>query len=544
VRDELLKDLDAATRAGDMELARAIDAKLSAAPENAAEGPKSVTSKLMDTWQLRGLANLTGGALRGSASIGSTLLAPFGMDRREDVTAGLKTAGFDTDSGAFGAGKLGAEIAGTSGVGKLLGLGAKAFGAAPSVVNALTTSGFRTGGAKSVADMATRIGAGGAVGGVTAGLVNPEDADTGAAIGAALPPAMKIAGTVGNAIGSKLAGPVPPASVQAAAKAGLDDGYVIPPSQVRPTVANRLMEGLAGKISTAQNASARNQAITNQKAAADLGLNPDTQITKPILNAIRSNAGQAYEAVSTTGLVSPGKPYDDALDAIVAPFKKAASGFPNAKPSPVIDEIESLRTDSFDASAAVEKVKELRDSADSAFTSGNKGAGRAYKAAAKALEDALDAHMVAIGAPADLLQNFRESRQLIAKTYTVEKALNPTTGTVDAGRLAADLKKGRPLSGGLKSAAEFAQAFPKAAQTTERMGSLPQMSPLDWMAGAAVSGATQSPLGMLGLLARPAARSAALSGRVQRGLLGGGGVVNPELEALLYRSAPLLAGDR
>ena len=116
------------------------------------------------------------------------------------------------------------------------------------------------------------------------------------------------------------------------------------------------------------------------------------------------------------------------------------------------------------------------------------------------------------------MQGLRNARTLIAKTYSVERALNPTTGSLDAQTLAKLAKKG-VLTGGLKASADLATAFPKAAQPVERMGSLPQLSPLDWAAAGTMGAATGfSPVAATGLVARPLARAAALSGPVQRGL--------------------------
>ena len=137
-----------------------------------------------------------------------------------------------------------------------------------------------------------------------------------------------------------------------------------------------------------------------------------------------------------------------------------------------------------------------------------------------------------------------KSRELIAKTYSVEKALNTTTGNVDAKNLAKQLDKGKPLSGELKQAAEFAARFPKAAQTIEGMGSLPQTSPLDWAAFGGIGAATANPLMLLGVGARPAARAAVLSGPVQRGLQKAPSQVSPQVIEALRRgalAAPVMA---
>jgi hypothetical protein len=194
----------------------------------------------------------------------------------------------------------------------------------------------------------------------------------------------------------------------------------------------------------------------------------------------------------------------------------------------------------------VAKIKELRSAADDAFRTGNTDIARASKSAASELESALEGHLQDIGQP-ELLKSFKDARQLIAKTYSVEKALNPVSGNVEGLKLAAQLKKGKPLSGDLKSAAEFAARFPKASQAVEGMGSLPQTSPLDWAAGAGISAGTANPLGLLAVGARPVARSAILSPMVQNRLIQGNGLlsqVNPELMQLGYQAAPVAIGSR
>jgi len=76
------------------------------------------------------------------------------------------------------------------------------------------------------------------------------------------------------------------------------------------------------------------------------------------------------------------------------------------------------------------------------------------------------------------------------------------------------------LSEELKTVAQFAGQFPKAAQVTEKMGSLPQISPVDMFAGGLASLLT-SPAAMAGVAARPALRAAALSEPIQNRLIQG-----------------------
>jgi hypothetical protein len=191
-------------------------------------------------------------------------------------------------------------------------------------------------------------------------------------------------------------------------------------------------------------------------------------------------------------------------------------------------------------------IGNLRDDASKAYASGDKATGKAIKAAAGALEDAVEGHLTQMGQP-ELLKQFRDARTLIAKTYSVEGALNKSTGTVDARKLAGQIQRNKPLTGELREAGEFAARFPKAANTVESMGSLPQNSPLDFAAGGIGSAMSGNLLPLAGAIAgRPIARKLALSDLIQGGL----GkpqtqsklrelLSSPEAQQLMYRMAPI-----
>ena len=446
-----------------------------------------------------------------------------------------------------GGGQLVGEVGATLPVGGLLARGLSAIPAvgtrAAPLIEAIRTSGGGGG------NLATRVAGGAITGGAGSALIDQESAGTGAAIGAAIP--------VVGATASKLfsAGAQQTPEMTAAINAAREAGYVIPPTQANPTLVNRILEGTAGKLTTAQNASAKNQAVTNKLVARSLGIADDTPITPELLSNIRSTAGEAYEAIANSGVVNTrviggltdtgilkfSNKYSEALDDIAKPFITAAKGFPEAKPSPVIDLVNSMKSNSFDTSSAVSMIKQLRTGADDAFRSGNTDVGRASRSIANLLENTVEDHLKKIGS-ADLLKEFRNSRQLIAKTYSIEKALNQTTGSVDAAKLAGQLQKGKPLSGEIRQAAQFAQAFPKAARTPEQMGSLPQLSPLDVTAGAGISAVLQNPAYLATLGVRPAARSAALSPYVQNRLVQNPNDISQLLELLRTATPPALTG--
>lgn len=176
------------------------------------------------------LRNIGMGALKGASDIGATLLRPVDAalnatglttttnEQRRASLSEFFSENADPSSLAFKGGELGADIAGTAGAGGVLAKGVTAASTvapmlakyAPKLAAALESGGFRLGTAPAtttagrVADVATRAGAGAAVGGTSAALINPEDATTGAVIGTALPGAAKVVGMAGKALASEV----------------------------------------------------------------------------------------------------------------------------------------------------------------------------------------------------------------------------------------------------------------------------------------------------------------------------------------------------
>jgi hypothetical protein len=261
-----------------------------------------------------------------------------------------------------------------------------------------------------------------------------------------------------------------------------------------------MLEGTAGKVTTAQNASAKNQVITHKLVAKAIGLPEEEVITPTILKDIREEAGTVYNEISKL------------------PIK------PAVLPSSVMNRLGSPE---IDPKKMVYDMRILRNNADGYFEAYKRSAdpeqltkAKQAKAAAAQIENDLEKYAQSLGRE-DLLPALRDARQLMAKTYTIEKALNPVSGTVDAKAIARELKKGKPLTEELKTVAEFAAQFPKAAQTTEIMGSRPQVSPVDMGVGGILAAITQNPKALASMMIRPAARAAALSNPVQNKLIQG-----------------------
>jgi hypothetical protein len=284
-------------------------------------------------------------------------------------------------------------------------------------------------------------------------------------------------------------------------------GYTVPPTQAGGGVANRMLEGMAGKISTLQEASVRNQNITNKLATKSLGLPEDAVLTPELLGNIRDDAGKAYEALKSL----PKKP------AVLADSTMNRAAAPAINPAKMVEDLKIARKDAEGYYNAYARSAHPEDLAKA----------KAFKSKATKLEDDLEAYAKDMGKE-DLVPALRDARQLIAKTYTVENAMNKTTGTINAETLAKRLQKGKPMSEELKQIAEFAQAFPKAAKTPEIIGGTIGISPLDYTVAGLTGGAsllggsdkeTTGAATLAALLARPAARKLVLSNPMQNRLV-------------------------
>lgn len=481
-----------------------------------------------------------GGAIRGAGSIGASLLAPFdygeealgsamGMpsnavptntQRRRDIDAGLTSLmGSNPDSTPYKITKLLSEVAGGAGAGGLLSnLISKIPGAAPAMpglLDAIRTGGMSASGYTGAGGMATRVAGGAVNGAATAGVVDPLDAPTGAMIGGAFPVAAKAVAGAGGEVGRVFGSNAPttnPTKLQTA-RESMDAGYVIPPNMLKPTLKNSVIESISGKQATQQFASTNNTEITEKLTRQALGIADDVPLTRGTMDDLRKTAGKAYAEVSS---LSP------------------------------------------QAAADLEALKTARNEAQGWFNAYNRSASPDDLVKAKAarqlsdqLEAALENHAKSAGKD-DLIPSLRAARKQIAKTYTVGRALNDASGTVDARVFGRLYEKGKPLSDGLETAGRFASAFPKAAMTPQQVGS-PGAHNLKAGLSAALGGAGFMGAGPLGMaaaavpfLAPPMARSIMFSKGAQQGLLnqgGGGGLLGSAIDEalpLMYRTNPLL----
>lgn len=302
----------------------------------------------------------------------------------------------------------------------------------------------------------------------------------------------------------------------------MDEGYLVPPSTVNPTRTNKVLESISGKAATQQAVSTQNAAVTDRLARRSIGLADDAPLTAEATQNIRREAyDRGYRPLKDAGQISTGKTYRQALDAIEAQYQGAARSFPEAVRNDVSELIQSLRRRSFDAGDAVDMTRTLREEASKSFRSGDNALGNAQRAAAKAIEDQIELGLSAKTNSPELLKNFRDARQLMAKTHTVEDAIKEGGGNVDANKIARELQKGAPLTGDLETIGRFANVYQKSNQTPQVVGSqgvsktAALASALFGSGGAAVAGPVGVGAAALPFVVPPAVEKLILSKRFQ-----------------------------
>jgi len=379
--------------------------------------------------------------------------------------------------------------------------------------------------------LAQNVGAGGTAAALTSaaqqqvtnGNIDPYQMLNEAAVGGLL--------TVPTASVSALTKPRAPANLtqaQLVAERAIAEGATLPPTQVNPSFINRLIEGISGKQQTSQIASVKNQQLINEQARKALNLAPDVEITPQVLQQFRAEKGLAYDALRANPTYYSDKQFFADLNKETARLQSMKSLDVGAE----LKLLNNLKQMNFNGDELVESIKRLRESAQTNSSplanARDKDLGRAQKFAAQQLEALAERNLTNFNQP-DVMKNFQQARQDIAKSYTIEKALNATTGNVSGADLGNLARQGKIVPAELQTLANAAGAYPTAFQNVARIGSVPGFSPLDIGTAGIASAAAGNPSVMLSAATRPTLRSLAVSPMYQRNMLPSSQVQAPGL---------------
>lgn len=514
-------------------LRRMAELEAKARGQSVADFMQAIDPQLVRAGRLEAERVRMGDELAESLGVGGRLAAGAGAG----MTSVARALGGGRVVGAFGlpatkeeAARIDAPLdrttAGT--VGRVVGMAAPAALAVPftpATVPAAAVAGGALGGAMTEGDLQDR--AMGVLFGATGG-------GAGQGLGMGLARGRQQLQQIAVGQSSRQAARAP--SVQAAMQAG----YVLPPNEIRQDLVNSLMNAWGGQIKTKQAASFANQGNTNRLAAEALGLPGNQPLELSAVRGVRQQAAAAFDNVRNAGVIVADQQFKNDLASLTSRQANAASVFPGLANDALESVRASLDQPFFDSSAGVDAMALLRERADDAFSKGDRTLGKAYKSASNALESLMERTLAATDPQA--LADFRKARQTMAKTYDVERAMNPNTGDVSAAALAARQKKtpGR-FSGELRSIADAGSAFPAATQTLKEAPS--PYSMVDVGFGTA-AGLGISPYLAAMSAARPVIRTAALSRPGQRFAAMSPMPTPANALAALLRPAALPAGQR
>lgn len=226
-----------------------------------------------------------------------------------------------------GGGEIVGEIAATLPVGGILAKGAQSVNAAPSLVNAIRSGGFRTGSpaATTTSGKFANAGirsAGGAINGAaSAGLVSPDEATSGAMIGGALPGVAGVAGRSLQAVGRSVRGKPIAAEVKALAERAGELGIDVPADRLANSKPlNAVASGLnyvpfSGRAGT----EAKMQSQLNQALSRTFGQDSDN-VTMALRKA-QSDLGGKFDDVLKSNTVN----FDQQLLSDIATAQQSAA---------------------------------------------------------------------------------------------------------------------------------------------------------------------------------------------------------------------------
>jgi hypothetical protein len=379
----------------------------------------------------------------------------------------------------------------------------------------------------------TVVGAGaiGAGLGAVQPTVNTRETLTNIGLGTALSAGGQAAG---NAIAGKVAAKAATKATERATEKSLNAardaviaesraaGYVIPPTAAKASAANTALESVAGKAALRQDAAFRNARVTNRLVAEDLGLPATGGITRKALREVRRDAGKAYEAIKQVGRVNSDDQFTAALRNVAQAGDNLEAAYPgigSQASSEVQSLVQAVSKEAHDADNLVSLSKFLRNRATANFKAAFGSGGnperleiaRAQSGVVDAIEDLLSRHLDNVGNP-ELASSWRAARTTIAKSYQAEAALRGSN--VSAVRLAQQLQRGKPMSGGMGTAARFADMFDEVAKIPKSGAGVSKLGAVVGGTGAATALMTGNPA-----LAGTLAASPLASFGIRRGLL-------------------------
>jgi len=298
----------------------------------------------------------------------------------------------------------------------------------------------------------------------------------------------------------------------------INAGYTIPPSSGRNPFIGSLLEKMIGKNELANKAILKNIEVTNALARKGIGLPADkaNNVIMPAdIAAAEQGPAAVYNAIRNIDHpISLNDGFNVTRKKMQAEYLAKVQNTPSARDSYIETVLfkDLPKNKKYSSSELLDLIRGYRFKSNLNYKSldpSKRYAAEQEKAMANSIENLIDTS-VSKSSPS-AVKDLRKARADFAKIFSLEKALNETTGNVDASNLARQYAKGVPMTGELKTIAEFGRSHPKYV--------LPNMAAhsavnIDNLAGLGAGGLGLYNNGIIGGLkgamlaaARPSARS-------------------------------------
>lgn len=250
------------------------------------------------------------------------------------------------------------------------------------------------------------------------------------------------------------------------------------PADIDPSVSTRFLSAAAGPRGPEALALANKPRVT-EIAKGELGLDPATSLTGDAYKQARANLAAPYDAVRQLPTMVADQTTVKNLNELRKNDKIIGGEGVAKKVNKLVDDAVNKTQAGLTGSELLDNVRALRADAKKIYNNQNAtpkqvAVADANLAIANQLESMIESNIF----NPKLLDQFRDARQKMARTYAYEGATDFNTGMVDVSKLARITSKDNALTGDIASLGKIAGNFPDVFTSTaaSKFYDLPRLS--------------------------------------------------------------------
>ena len=273
---------------------------------------------------------------------------------------------------------------------------------------------------------------------------------------------------------------------QEVARRAIAEGFQLDPSQITG-YGNAVREGVKSRFPMAREAFTRledgNQATTNTIAKQFIGLPANAPLTNDTMRDAFNNALKNYKSLENVPSVMGDARFKIAVDSAIRQMRAVPRTQLNSfdrRALRVLEEYQDFASKPISGYEAFQRSQKIGENLFEAQKASSPQAVEAFKALRNAFEDSIERYL---SAPANqmrtggtqVLDQFKQGRELLSNFFLVDSAFNRKTGNVSAPKLSFEMSKNpnygttnRPIETAAMVSGAFPNVFPTSG-TSERM---------------------------------------------------------------------------